>query len=524
MWRLPKRQSLRVPLALQLSAGTFFPPLNIFILPQLVFLGVRAVYGDICSWERCVLLLLPKVAFLTILFFLLLYFRTRLAEKGPSRSGVASVLDFDAPKLSVSGSNNRRRALVVTTAGEVPLNRSMSGSDMHVNGNGNSSMYWEGEDEEDAEEAFSGPIEWRGPSSMSPKPVPPMYLPVEDHLQKLIEKKKETEAKSMILYRSPSELIKDAAQNALYAKLRSSGHSSPSHATFQSSASFQSRGVPSSPMSRISTPPRPSFPMASPNPQFGSTFGTFSNPLLHHHHPHNIVVTDAESEFDMDSASAGVSHLRQASQSPLIIEELPDEDAVPMGDILGQDTGMMMQTPSPSNSPSPPASHHLLHRPTGSSPTTPPTRTSFSDYMMTDDAMGFVHTGNSTYPTSSGFQHLRATSSLTPPPHLAAARAASSSSDSAAIGTTAGATVGDIDASMLMQDTSGMFQTNASLPPLPPTPPPNYSMFNDSTEMDISSTPPPPEENITPIGRLQDPVTNTLSPNRQPLGGFSRYR
>lgn len=75
------------------------------------------------------------------------------------------------------------------------------------------------EDEEDEENYFS-PLEWRLPPS-SPRPSIPRPIPVESALQRLIEKKKEAEAKQIVMHRSPSDIIKGAAQNALYARLRS---------------------------------------------------------------------------------------------------------------------------------------------------------------------------------------------------------------------------------------------------------------------------------------------------------------
>ena len=80
--------------------------------------------------------------------------------------------------------------------------------------------------EDEEEENVFSPLEWRLPPS-SPRPKIPRPIPVENALQRLIEKKKEAEAKQVAVFRSPSDIIKDAAQNALYARLRSQSSSPP---------------------------------------------------------------------------------------------------------------------------------------------------------------------------------------------------------------------------------------------------------------------------------------------------------
>jgi hypothetical protein len=144
----------------------------------------------------------------------------RLAEKGPSRSNIVGVLDFDAPRLSVSASSGRRRQLVVTNANSPQLNRSGSFSDMSMTGSSLAPMNDEFDEEEEEERGNDPWLDWRSP--MSPKPQIPRPVPLEDALQRLIEKKKETGAKALVLHRTPSEIIKGAAQSAIYARLRAS--------------------------------------------------------------------------------------------------------------------------------------------------------------------------------------------------------------------------------------------------------------------------------------------------------------
>lgn len=84
---------------------------------------------------------------------------------------------------------------------------------------------------------------------------------MEDALQRLIEKKKEVEAKSVILHRTPSDIIKDAAQNALYARLRANPSN---YHTGVFPTSPLSRFRTSFPTSRSPTPPAPMSPISHP--------------------------------------------------------------------------------------------------------------------------------------------------------------------------------------------------------------------------------------------------------------------
>jgi hypothetical protein len=117
-------------------------------------------------------------------------------------------------------------------------------------------------------------IEWRipGPKTTSiPRGIPAQ----EDALQRLIEKKKEAEAKAVTLYRSPSEIIKDAAQQALLAKVRSL----PANGETTFSRPFGSSYAPFSSTTRpFTTPvqPRASYPM-NPSSRFSMMHGTLQS-------------------------------------------------------------------------------------------------------------------------------------------------------------------------------------------------------------------------------------------------------
>lgn len=356
---------------------------------------------------------------------------------------------------------------------------------MQVSSNGSVSMYLDEDEEEDAEEQFSSAQEWRMSSVLPQRAKTPMYLPVEDHLQRLIEKKKEVEAKSMVLYRSPSDLIKDAAQNALYAKVRSSSPSAPSPSSFASSAYYLSKNRSTSPLGRIPTTTRPSFPMASPTPHFGISPVSYAS---QRNHPHSIVVTDT------DSDSTAIH-----TKAPILIEELPDDDETSFGNAILQDS--MKISPPPQEEMmqegilSPTASTSPMHTGWGNmAPTTPP-RASFADYMMTDDSMGFVHTRSaSNSPTPSYAPAPDSSHAHTPPMMM-------SGSGRAYMG--------------------GMYHSgNSSNSP----PPPNYSFFNDSSDMDISSTPPPraPEETMLPRSTPMNAFGRPPTPST--LSGFPRFR
>lgn len=110
------------------------------------------------------------------------------------------------------------------------------------------------EDEEEPIEDRNGTIEWRitTPKPSIPKPI---EVPgVEDALQRLIEKKKkETDAKSLVLYRSPSDIIKGAAQQAILAKVKSRPLAVPAPSPF-GRASYHMMS---------SSPPQPSSPPSS---------------------------------------------------------------------------------------------------------------------------------------------------------------------------------------------------------------------------------------------------------------------
>ena len=128
------------------------------------------------------------------------------------------------------GTGGRRRHLVVTNANEVSSPRSHGEGSLSGSGGMKLSDFEDEEDEEEDETYFS-PLEWRLPPS-SPRTTIPRPIPVESALKRLIEKKQEAEAKQVVVYRSPSDIIKGAAQNALYARLRSNSPSSSARHVF----------------------------------------------------------------------------------------------------------------------------------------------------------------------------------------------------------------------------------------------------------------------------------------------------
>lgn len=322
--------------------------------------------------------------------------------------------------------------MIVRSASDVPSPRNGDKSEGSLSGSGGMKLSdFDDEDEDEEEEITIGPtIEWRFPPS-SPRTTIPRPIPVEETLQRLIEKKKEAETKQVILYRSPSEIIKGAAQNALYQRLRSNNSGPDMLHTFRSSFPRDvSSDVPFSADSRY-PPPQP----------------TLTQPSL---------------SFSV----------RPSPKSSLIVEELPDEP-----------------TNTPPMTPNQPAS-----------PPHPLRRSSYTDFMITDDNPG-TYTCPS-QPTSPGRQTLRTSGTFS--------RAAAMQRGGSGFGFGqnfgfGGSGFGGASSSM---------STSPRTPPSSPAPP-RFSMFSDySMEtddgigMEISSTPPPPAQ------------SNFMSAN----GGFTGYQ
>jgi len=347
----------------------------------------------------------------------------RLAEKGPSRSNIAGVLDFDSPKLSISANSGRRRHLVVTSANSPQLNRSGSFGDLHMGGSNSASMSEDYDFDEEDERLEHNYLDWRLP--MSPRPSIPQCMPVEDALRGIIEKKKENEAKAIVLHRTPSEIIKDAAQNAIYARLRASpqhtmssrfppssiGSRSPTSLSQVPFTNFTKRGSWSvSTASRASSSaPSPSTdiadagdPLENPNSSDPNNFARIATPPLStgqlHPKKRSIVIEELPEDDDTSMAQSPTlkasnrfnkrsmpDHLRQTSPSPTFRAESGSGMLTSSAEIARDEMEGENGIFEFSHSPTPQA----------------PYRASFGDYMLTDDAMAFQ---NMHSPTNGGLR------------------------------------------------------------------------------------------------------------------------
>lgn len=424
----------------------------------------------------------------------------RLAEKGPSRSNIAGVLDFDSPKLSISANNGRRRHMVVTSANSPQLNRSSSFGDLHMGGSTNVSMSEDYDLDEEDERLEHNYLDWRLP--MSPRPSIPQCMPVEDALRGIIEKKKENEAKAIVLHRTPSEIIKDAAQNAIYARLRASpqhtmssrfpssplGSRSPTSLSQVPFTNFTKRGSWSvSPASHISSSaPSPladiadaGDPLGNPNADSINSFTRIATPPLSTGQltskKRSIIIEELPEDDDTSMAQSPTltasnrfnkrsmpDHLRQTTPSPTYAAKsgssMLTSSAEFARDDMEGDNGIF----------------EFSHSPTPQAPY----RASFGDYMLTDDAMAFQ---NMHSPTNGGLRSSFASHT-------------NSGFHSSANG---GYFPSRTQTAYTPNTSAAPFETQAEYgnSPFRTSPPPRFSLFHGdhidpNTGMEFSSTPP----------------------------------